>query len=392
MRLFLPLSRKSLLLIGFIAVLVFLYQITRHPRVTKTMQPVAYYNNYDEPVCLPDKLLETHPPTERAKAAMVILVKNSEQEAIAKTLVNLEDKFNKHFHYPYVFLNNEPFTDTFKKAVGRSSSASMTFGLIPSHHWSYPSWVNETLAAEKRQQMEASQVLYGGSESYHHMCRYQSGFFFDHPLLDSYDWYWRIEPGVEFFCDITYDPFLYLQKYDKQYGFVLTLQELQETLPTLWTTVLEYIASRHLNITHSQRLFPFFQDKGEYTLCHFWSNFEIASLNLWRSPAYRDFFHALDQTGKFFYERWGDAPVHSLAAGLFLETDQVHYFEDVGYQHDMLRHCPSKDSGKGCRCECPHGMTEKSIDYAVYPDRCLSEWHQWVKSEKAKKPRWGWSS
>ena len=31
-------------------------------------------------------------------------------------------------------------------------------------------------------------------ESYHHMCRYFSGFFHHHPLLADFDYYWRIEP------------------------------------------------------------------------------------------------------------------------------------------------------------------------------------------------------
>ena len=48
---------------------------------------------------------------------------------------------------------------------------------------------------------------------------------------------------------------------------------------------------------------------GEYNLCHFWSNFEIASLDFWRGEAYIKYFEALDRAGGFYYERWGDAPV-----------------------------------------------------------------------------------
>lgn len=33
-----------------------------------------------------------------------------------------------------------------------------------------------------------------------------------------------------------------------------------------------------------------------------WSNFEIASLDLWRSPAYSKFFDFLDKKGGFYYE------------------------------------------------------------------------------------------
>ncbi|CAO3632386.1 unnamed protein product [Cunninghamella blakesleeana] len=312
--------------------------------------------------------------------------------------MNLEDKFNKNFHYPYVFLNNEPFTEEFKQAMTKASpNAHKEFGLLDKSTWGYPSWVNQAYAAECREKMKQNDVLYGHLESYHHMCRFQSGFFFDHPLLDKYEWYWRVEPGVKFFCDITYDPFLYMQKHKKQYGFVVTLQEVPSTIPSLWKTVKEYAASRRIDISEKSRLlFPYFyneNDQESYNYCHFWSNFEIASLNLWRSPAYRDFFNYLDQTGNFFYERWGDAPVHSLATGLFLETNQIHYFEDIGYQHDLYRHCPKKETRLGCRCECPEGsITEESIDHDIYYDTCLPQWRKWVKTSQDKQKKWNFLS
>ncbi|CAO3634791.1 unnamed protein product [Cunninghamella echinulata] len=102
-----------------------------HPKVTKTLQPSAYYENYDESICLPEHYLKSHLPKEKAKAAFVILVRNSEQEDIAKSIINLEDKFNKNFHYPYVFLNDQPFTEEFKAAMAKASpNARKEFGLL----------------------------------------------------------------------------------------------------------------------------------------------------------------------------------------------------------------------------------------------------------------------
>lgn len=63
-------------------------------------------------------------------------------------------------------------------------SATMKFGLVPEQQWSYPDWVDQDEAAQARKRMGDSGVLFGNMESYHHMCRFQSGFFFDHPLLD----------------------------------------------------------------------------------------------------------------------------------------------------------------------------------------------------------------
>jgi alpha 1,2-mannosyltransferase len=39
-----------------------------------------------------------------------------------------------------------------------------------------------------------------------------------------------------------------------------------------------------------------------YNACHFWSNFEIADLDFWRSDVYMKYFEFLDQKGGFYYE------------------------------------------------------------------------------------------
>lgn len=52
-------------------------------------------------------------------------------------------------------------------------------------------------------------------------------------------------------------------------------------------------------------------------------------------------------------QRWGDAPIHSIAAGIFARKEQIHFFEEIGYQHDDWSHCPldSEIWTKG-RCSC----------------------------------------
>ena len=84
-----------------------------------------------------------------------------------------------------------------------------------------------------------------------------------------------------------------------------------------------------------------------------WSNFEIGSLSWLRSQAYTDFFQSLDRDGGFFYERWGDAPVHSIAAGLMLKKEELHFFDDIAYWHVPFTHCPTDEQRRldlGCHC------------------------------------------
>ncbi|KAJ1847782.1 hypothetical protein LPJ70_001359, partial [Coemansia sp. RSA 2708] len=57
------------------------------------------------------------PPTERASAAFVILTRNKDLKELRETLAQLEDRFNRRYQYPYVFLNNEPFSDDFKEKI-----------------------------------------------------------------------------------------------------------------------------------------------------------------------------------------------------------------------------------------------------------------------------------
>jgi len=115
----------------------------------------------------------------------------------------------------------------------------------------------------------------------------------------------------------------------------------------------------------------FFSNDGgrTYNLCHFWSNFEIADMNLWRSEAYTKYFEHLDATGGFYYERWGDAVVHSVAAGLFSSTDQIHFFKDIGYQHDFFAHCPDGSDWSAGRCSC---NPKDNFDFT--PFSCLGKW------------------
>lgn len=48
-------------------------------------------------------------------------------------------------------------------------------------------------------------------------------------------------------------------------------------------------------------------------------------MSFFRGKAYSQYFDHLDRAGGFFYERWGDAPVHSIALGLFEDKSKIHW-------------------------------------------------------------------
>ena len=77
------------------------------------------------------------------KACIVMLTRNKDASDVAKTLTEFEANFNSRYKYPYVFLNNELFTDEFKKLIRRKTRSLVEFGQIPAEQWSVPEWINE---------------------------------------------------------------------------------------------------------------------------------------------------------------------------------------------------------------------------------------------------------
>ena len=48
---------------------------------------------------------------------MVMLARNSDLDNAVRSVRRAQDRFNSKFKYPWVFLNEEPFTDEFKQYV-----------------------------------------------------------------------------------------------------------------------------------------------------------------------------------------------------------------------------------------------------------------------------------
>ncbi|PAV23261.1 glycosyltransferase family 15 [Pyrrhoderma noxium] len=316
----------------------------------------------------PEKVAD--PLTRKANATFVVLARNSDIQGVVMSMKQAEDRFNKEFRYPWVFLNEEPFDENFIKRTSELTDAEVHYGQIPRDHWYQPDSIDEDKAKASREQMVKDNVIYGGSVPYRNMCRFNSGFFYRHELLQNYRYYWRVEPNVNFFCDIHYDPFLVMEDQKKVYGFTVSLYEYAATIPTLWQEVKNFL-NENPGIVPEDNAMSFISDDGgeTYNKCHFWSNFEIGDLDFWRGEAYTKFFDYLDKKGGFYYERWGDAPVHSIGAALFARKDQIHFFSDIGYRHEPFQHCPQGAEHARGKCWCDE---KDNFDYQWYS--CLKRY------------------
>jgi len=136
---------------------------------------------------------------------------------------------------------------------------------------------------------------------------------------------------------LSSDPFVKMAENNKTYGFTIAVKELRETVPNLFRYASAYKRMNNLTSnlwdmfveqplpedettkkTKKEKPLPksIKQEPGtlpeidmeamegeSYNMCHFWSNFEIAKLDWFRSQAYEDFFQMMDRSGGFWMER-----------------------------------------------------------------------------------------
>lgn len=257
----------------------------------------------------------------RANATIVMLARNGDLDGAVTAVRSLEKQFNRLYHYPITFLNDAPWSQTFIDALTAASSGAATFSTIDARAWGFPAWIDRAKAGREMQAQKAAGLMYADKASYHHMCRFNSGFFYDHPALRGYRWYWRVEPDVRYTCAITYDPFVEMERRGKRYGYAIALWEEGRTAPSLYRKVADWKAERRIATTSLwaalvdpstapwplRKMLSFSRNRDAegdlWNMCHFWSNFEIADMEFFRSKEYREFFDFLDADGGFYYER-----------------------------------------------------------------------------------------
>lgn len=109
---------------------------------------------------------------------IVVLARNQELEGLVTSMKSFERHFNRWYNYPYVFLNDGEFNETFKETVQNYTQSKVEFGKIGEEHWGFPDWVDKAEAKEAIALQGDRAIMYGGMESYHHMCRFYSGYAF----------------------------------------------------------------------------------------------------------------------------------------------------------------------------------------------------------------------
>jgi hypothetical protein len=207
--------------------------------------------------------------------------------------------------------------------------------------------------------------------SYFHMCRFFIMMLPNHPLLTLFTFYWRLDAHSYIFVPKPIqDPFEIMQKRHIQYAFMMSNIEDKRFSRGLWLFFHKFLdhhclkPSVALRQTQTGRF-------GEYSHEIFYTNFEIANVSLFRDhPLIRAWLHTVDRDGGIYRDRWGDAPVHTLALTQFIERDQIVRFRYFGYMHRREYVCASGIVGDICKAEVQRVFRNSKASYRVYKDGC----------------------
>lgn len=109
--------------------------------------------------------------TARANATFMMLARNSDVNGAVASIESVQRQFNDHFDYPWVFLNDEPWTPEFivkvTNTVGQGSKVH--FDTISKDMWGYPAWIDQQRAKKSMNDAQTQGIMYAGLESYHRM-------------------------------------------------------------------------------------------------------------------------------------------------------------------------------------------------------------------------------
>ncbi|KAJ8503212.1 hypothetical protein ONZ45_g11063 [Pleurotus djamor] len=330
---------------------------------------------------VPAKSPTKQPQPQLANATLVILAKNSDADNLVRTIRDIEDRFNRERGYPYVFLTEaSSFDAEFKSRISNLIRSKVEYGTIPRDMWDQPGWIDAAKAQQTRTQMDKDGIVFGGSLYHRNMWRFRAGVraisvYLSTAGTGGLSWSFSFNrlqvatltvfsPGTHYLCNMD-DPFLFMEKNNKVFGFTMTLYEFGSTITSLWGHVKDFMNSHPEHVSEDNAMDYLSDDGGgTYNRCHFWSNFQIGDMDFWRSAAYQDYFKYLDEKGGFYYERWADAPIHSIAAALFARKDQIHFFDEIGYENNPYIHCTQNNTlwaEKKCACG-----QNRNFDYDGY--------------------------
>ncbi|KAF9928848.1 alpha 1,2-mannosyltransferase 2.4.1 [Linnemannia zychae] len=280
----------------------------------------------------------------RANGVLVMVLASDEEVQDAReTMRQVEDRFNRDRHYPWVILSPQPLSERTQTLIQHIPSAThldnddtdapaaITFGLIPREQWKFPRWI-EALKVRKGDHARLKLGLNTTSVAIRQRRRYMSGFLAQHELLDRYEFFWRVDPGLSLFCDIEQDPMLAMKEDGQKFAWSVSAAVNEAGTPGAWSIIQKFKETYPNHIPHiNDESFITRESLNEFSACSYNVQNSIGSIDFFRSPAYIDYFNLIDKEGPIYYERWEDDTVITIGLSLLLPRSDIRFLKELGW-------------------------------------------------------------
>ncbi|GAA5942745.1 hypothetical protein JCM10213_005958, partial [Rhodosporidiobolus nylandii] len=255
------------------------------------------------------------------------------------TLINIEERFNARFGYPIQLLTDGQLPgEQIRKRTSYITRGKAKWALVTEEQgWGPPSWVSQADVDKGQSDIQGFPI------GYRNMCRFFSKFHHQHPSLAGFEWIWRLDEGITFFCELKEDPFMVMIEKQALYGYTNTDLESLFVVPTLFSQTEDFMNQAK---SEHPEWFPPGTDESfavetelltgrrKWNMRMYYNNFEIVHRSLLESEPYQAYVDYLDHKKGFYVERWGDAPVRTLALSYLVPADKIISFSAyTGMQH-----------------------------------------------------------
>ncbi|KAG6110130.1 hypothetical protein E4U14_002927 [Claviceps sp. LM454 group G7] len=227
------------------------------------------------------------------RAALVTLAHENDLEPLLSSMSQLEDSFNNRYKYDWVFFGVETLSERFRQLTSNATAATCIYevacqnivdprrfnNVCHSQAGSTRTYTAQTPSPTRGDLSESMQSI-------RQIQRWNNGPFAKEKRLQTYDWFWRIEPGWP------------LRRSDQ-------------------TVVEETVSSPAEAFTSWLRTFGALSDMPK---------FEIGSLGFFRSYSHQVLLEHFDESGSQHDEGLRDILVPSISASIFLPQKSVWNF------------------------------------------------------------------
>ena len=248
----------------------------------------------------------------KPKAAVYILSRGSDAGTLKKTLLNLQSNFLSKYNYPVIIFHEKDFIPHIKE-MQSLTKLNIFFQEV---EFEVPQYIFPNAAKV----FQCRRFNLG----YRHMCRFHSKTIYELPIMLQLEYYLRLDAHSYITKPVPYDLFKNMKEKGLLYLYPCVSQDASACVSYLWDAVKIFISVK--------RIKPYFFDKMAGNKM-FYNNFEMARMDVFTATSYQNYINYIDQLGGTYHNRWGDAPIKSLAVSLFVPRNKTQRIADVSYTH-----------------------------------------------------------